>query len=143
MRLRRAMIGSLMAAFGAAGSFAGFICLRSDFDLGTLAAQWDLAALAGILGAVAALGAYAAAYLRYRRALVQLGQHLGKFRRNPSAQPLVDGFPDEAEELVSLLDPVLGLCASYRKALSDRVQQELWNPCVRPWASWIPPKGSA
>ena len=122
MRFRLAIIGSLLAAFGAAGLFAGFVGLRSGFD--TLLASWDLTVLAGILAAVCVFGAHAAAHLRYRRALSKLGQHLGKFRKNPSTQPLGEGLPDEAAELVAFLDPVLGLCDAYRRSLADRVKHE-------------------
>jgi PAS domain S-box-containing protein len=122
--MRRVLIGSLIAAVIAAGLFAGFFVLRGDFDLDTLAANWDLLALAGTLAAVATLGAYAGAFLRYRRALGRFGRHLGNFRENPSAHPLLEYFPEEASELVSLLDPVVCLCDSYRRALADRVKQE-------------------
>jgi PAS domain S-box-containing protein len=120
----RAMIGSLIAAFAAVGLCAIFVGIGNDFDMSTVVAHWDLGAFVGILAAVFTLAAYAAAHLRYRRALDQLGRRLGKFRQNPSGQPVGEALPNEANELIPLLDPVLGLCNAYRKALADRVKQE-------------------
>jgi PAS domain S-box-containing protein len=124
MRWWRATIVSLMAACLAAGLFAGFVGWRNDFDLEDIYQHWDLAAVAGALAAVFTLAAYAAACLRYRRVVSRLGGHLGKFRQQPSAQSFVEDLPHGAVELDGLLEPLRDLCASYRKALAQRVKQE-------------------
>jgi PAS domain S-box-containing protein len=122
--MHRTWMASVAGGALAASFFAGYLMLRAQGDLASVAEDWAQVVAAGVVGALLTLAGIGAAYLRYRRRLHQLGMRLNEFRKHPSGQSLLHGFSDGVDELKPLLVPVDELCAAYRKALADRVAQD-------------------